>query len=399
MSKQMIKEAGRAVPVIAHCDVLVCGGGPAGCAAALAAAREGLSVCLLEKDCCPGGLATKGLIACFLPLCDGRGNQVIGGIAEEFFRLALQCGPGEVPDCWREGGDPALRKEIRLTAEFNPFWFMLALEKLLVEAGVELLYDTRLCGAVCSEGRVEAVLVENKSGRCAVACRCAVDATGDADLCALCGEETVSLDSNRRAAWFYSHSGGRLRLHILGDTFYLPVPEGSPTFAGDDWRDVARFCVDSRDLIREELLRLRGREDTGDLVPAALPSTPLLRKTRRLRGLYEISEADENRFCPTAVGMTGYYRKPGLLLCFPYGSLVGRCKNLLAAGRCISSREEFAWNITRGIPSSSVTGQAAGTAAALCAREGVSVQDLPPEALRERLRSRGAILPAPDLFP
>ncbi len=396
MKKRQIEEAGRSIPVIEQCDILVCGGGPAGCAAALAAAREGMDVCLIEKDCSPGGLATNGLIAFFLTMCDGRGHQVIGGIAEEFFRAAIQFGPGRIPECWQEGGDPAKRVEQRLTAEFNPFWFMLCLEKLLVEAGVNILYDTRLCTVCCHDGRVEGVLVENKSGRGAILCKAAIDATGDADLCALCGEETVSLDSNRRAAWFYSHNGGKLKLHVMGDIFYLPVPEGSPTFSGDDYRDVTRSSIDSRTVVRKTILELRQQEATKDLVPVALPSIPLLRKTRRLKGLCEICEEDENRFREDAVGMTGYYRKAGLLLYFPYGCLIGKTGNILAAGRCISSREEFAWNITRGITSSSITGQAAGTAAALAVKGGVTVQELDIKLLQETLRRNGVIIRSPQ---
>ena len=72
------------------CDVLVCGGGIAGCAAALQSAREGCKTILVEKTVFPGGLATSGLIYIYLPLCDGYGNQVICGIAEEMLRRCVE---------------------------------------------------------------------------------------------------------------------------------------------------------------------------------------------------------------------------------------------------------------------------------------------------------------------
>ena len=73
-------------------EVLVVGGGIAGISAAVSAARAGADVLLLERGVLLGGLATAGLISWYEPLCDGRGNQVIGGIAEELIRLAVACG-------------------------------------------------------------------------------------------------------------------------------------------------------------------------------------------------------------------------------------------------------------------------------------------------------------------
>ena len=78
------------VPVVSAYDVVVVGGGIAGCAAALAAAREGRSVLLLEKMTMLGGLGTAGHIVIYLPLCDGYGRQVIGGIAEELLLLSTK---------------------------------------------------------------------------------------------------------------------------------------------------------------------------------------------------------------------------------------------------------------------------------------------------------------------
>ena len=63
-------------------DVIVAGGGVAGCLAAVAAARQGAKTLLLEKSCTTGGLATAGLINIFLPLCDGNGKQVTSGLAQ-----------------------------------------------------------------------------------------------------------------------------------------------------------------------------------------------------------------------------------------------------------------------------------------------------------------------------
>ena len=146
---QAFAEPGRSIPIEAEYDVCVLGGGVAGAAAALAAAREGARTCLIEKEYALGGLATLGLIVIYLPLCDGNGRQVIAGISEEFLRASLKYGPGNLPDCWREGGDPAARQQERYQTRYEAASLTLALEELLLSAGVTLWYDTRLCAAVC----------------------------------------------------------------------------------------------------------------------------------------------------------------------------------------------------------------------------------------------------------
>ncbi len=96
--------------VTAACDVLVCGGGVAGIAAALAAARQGADVILLERGYMLGGLGTAGLITIYLPLCDGCGRQVSYGIAEELLRLSISMGAeGDYPANWLDSNDPAHR--------------------------------------------------------------------------------------------------------------------------------------------------------------------------------------------------------------------------------------------------------------------------------------------------
>src|SRR5512138_2587137 len=96
-------------------DIVVAGGGVAGVAAALEAARSGFKTALVEKTVFFGGLATTGLIYVYLPLCDGRGRQVIYGIAEELLQLSLKYGPGTVPAGWPGGaaGQPTSRYLVR----------------------------------------------------------------------------------------------------------------------------------------------------------------------------------------------------------------------------------------------------------------------------------------------
>ena len=108
-----IEEPARRTPVRGACDVLVVGGGIAGVAASVAAARQGADVVLVEKACALAGLATLGHVIVWLPLCDGRGRQVIAGLTEELLKLSVaDLGQDNesarfrgIPACWQPGGD------------------------------------------------------------------------------------------------------------------------------------------------------------------------------------------------------------------------------------------------------------------------------------------------------
>jgi glycine/D-amino acid oxidase-like deaminating enzyme len=106
-------------------DVIVCGGGVAGIAASLSAARAGVKTCLVEKEYAPGGLATLGLIVIYLPLDDGDGVKMSGGIAEELVKAAIKYGPGNIPPVWADDTKTAqervgIRYQVRYEAA--PFY-------------------------------------------------------------------------------------------------------------------------------------------------------------------------------------------------------------------------------------------------------------------------------------
>ncbi|MBQ3592361.1 MAG: FAD-dependent oxidoreductase, partial [Clostridia bacterium] len=190
-------------------DVIVCGGGIAGIAAALAAAREGTSVCLLEKEYCLGGLATLGLIVIYLPLCDGDGVLMSGGIAEELALASLKYGPGTIPEVWkhRDTTTPEERAGKRYEIRYQAAPMMLAAEELLLDAGVTLYYDARLAAAETDGTKVTAVTVDTKRGPVKLTAKAFIDATGDADLCAFAGEKTVEFAHNSRTGWYFSFDG------------------------------------------------------------------------------------------------------------------------------------------------------------------------------------------------
>jgi hypothetical protein len=401
-----IREPARDLAVCGACDVAVAGGGIAGVAAALAAARTGASVCLIEKSFALGGLATVGNVSIWLPICDGRGRQVSAGLAEELLLLSVadlgRARPEArfrgVPDPWRPGGERAARRRLRYLAEFNPASYLLALEERVLAAGVRLLYDTRVCAAsTTADGRVSHLILESKSGRQALACACVVDATGDADLCALLGEETESLDSNVLCGWFY-HVGHRAPLSLCQLSKRFSPEAGrddaeGPFFRGDDAEQVTGHVVGSRALLREELARLRARFPDDDIQVLNLPTTACLRMTRRLVGEVSLGAQHVHTWFDDTVGLFSDWRRAGPVYAVPLRALRGvRTRNLLAAGRCISA-DRTAWDVTRAIPPCAVTGQAAGTAAAFAARDCAGdLAALPTARLQQHLQRQGCLL-------
>ena len=166
------------IPLRSVSDVVVAGGGIAGISAALAAARNGAKVLLIEKQCILGGLATAGLVTIYLPLCDGRGNQMSYGIAEELFHLSISQGVQDrYPKAWLENGTKEEKSRQRFEVQFNPQSMALLAEEILIKNGVEILYDTRICSVKTEQELVHALVIENKSGRSAVCAKSYVDAT------------------------------------------------------------------------------------------------------------------------------------------------------------------------------------------------------------------------------
>ena len=246
------------IPIIDEYDVCVVGGGVAGVAAALSAAREGARTCLIEKEYALGGLATLGLIVYYLPLCDGKGRQVIGGVSEELLKASIKYAAGDLPECWADkNGDPEARKSSRYRTKFEAAPFIIAMEEMLTGCGVHLIYDSRFCGVHRENGHIDGVIIENKSGRLGVAARMVVDATGDADVCHAAGEKTVSWAGNVCTGWYFANGSEGLRLRGCSDSIHGKIPEGHRYYAGDRFEDVTQHAIDGRRMIMADVMKLR----------------------------------------------------------------------------------------------------------------------------------------------
>jgi FAD dependent oxidoreductase len=173
----------RSLPVESGYDLVVAGGGPAGTAAAVCAARQGLKVLLAEATGCLGGMGTSGLVASFGPVSDGE-RMLVGGFMKELL------------DCmWQEGAfgphvvSEFLHKQLNRWVPFKPEHLKRILDRLVVDAGVELRFFTRIIDAEMRDGRIEGVVLANVEGLRHVRARSFIDSTGDAALAAAAGYE------------------------------------------------------------------------------------------------------------------------------------------------------------------------------------------------------------------
>lgn len=375
----VIIEPEKKLAVYGEYDVLVCGGGVAGIAAALAAARQGAKVLLLEREYMLGGLATLGLVTIYLPLCDGMGHQVSFGIADELLRLSIARGiiDGHYPKPWLEGGTIEERATTRFEVQYNPHIFACDAEKLLIDSGVEILYGTLCASVICDEvdngtKRISSVIIENKSGRGAVIAKNIVDATGDADICKLAGIPTaLHQKGNVLAAWYYRYSRDNgVSLKMLG---FADVPSDQKKseaqqlikrrFSGVDAREISEMVVLAHQAALNDALKQR--EIDNSTVPVIYPTIPQLRMTRRIVGISTPDDSPTHEYVPTSVGLFSDWRKRGPVYELPYECLVSAsCANLITAGRNISVTDNM-WDITRVIPVCAVSGEAAGRAAAM----------------------------------
>lgn len=399
-----IREPARTLNVHGEYDVVVVGGGIAGVSAAVAAAREGASVCLIEKQIGLGGLATLGIVTVWLPICNGAGRQVIGGIGEELLRLSVRDMKAEndaacfhgVPKCWEKKGNKDERKNVRFQTMFNPGLYTLLLERWVLDAGVHLLYDTVICDVKRRRGQITHLIVENKSGRYAIGCKTVVDASGDADVCHLAGEETETTDSNVAAAWFYYLKNGVANLSLTSNAMSKTMNTAElkcKHYDGTDGEQVTQQVIESHELILRDSGIYAQKDPAAAVEPFYIPSIPCFRATRRLVGEQSMTEGDMYKWFDDTVGLTGDWRRRGPVFAITMRMLRGVANNnLISAGRCFSM-DKTIWDGARCIPTCAISGEAAGLAAAIAAmKKGGNIRRIGIKSFQTKMRKNGNLL-------
>ncbi len=382
-------------------DIAVCGGGIAGISAALAASREGKKVVLIEKEYMLGGLATAGLITIYLPLCDGYGHQVSFGIAEELLKLSITYGAEDkYPENWLDGVGTRTEKDKRFEVRYNAQTFAILAEKLLIDNNVDILYGSYVIDAKTVDSKIRSLSVVNKSGTTEYSIKSVVDATGDCDIAHFAGVPTDNFkQGNVLAAWYYFTDEKGYNLQMLGAS---DVPENERTgkeaaplikrrFSGLDGKELSEMvCLSHQKLLKHWL----DKKDKNDsVVISTIPTIPQIRMTRKIVGEYELSYTEEHKYFEDSIGMVSNWKKRGPVYEVPFSTLYNKTvKNLIVAGRC-TSVDETLWDVMRVIPCCAVTGQAAGTAAAMT--DDFSTLDV--SVLQDKLVKNGVVLHEMDL--
>jgi hypothetical protein len=401
----------RRVEYTGHYDVIVVGGGVAGIGAAIAAAREGMSVLIMEKTICLGGQATLGHVVKYEPMDDGYGRQVIGGISEELLKKSILYGYDNLPVEWKHklniiddkptGSGHFSNPDRRLATFFNIPAFVLALDEMMDQEGIDVLFDTLFCAPIMEGAACTGLIVETKSGRHAYGAKMVVDASGDADVLSRCGANCVDQD-NFVTYMCYDIDFDRMKDAIEHEDMFRAIPiwrmlgydplthEGqSPTkYYGTTLEGVNGFVKASR---RAALAFLKTNQ-RRDYTMLSVPAITAFRTTRRIKGLYELKAEDVHKRFDDSIGCAGDWRKAGPVYEIPYRTLIdAKLPNVVAVGRIIASGGD-AWEITRVIPPAVMTGQAGGTAAAMAIKDKKTLQQVDVGALQKKLEKTGVVI-------
>ncbi len=415
-----IVETQRETIVAGHYDVIVCGGGPAGVAAALSAARTGASVCLLEVNGCLGGIWTAGLMPWIID------HQNKDGIMKEIREDLLATDSTHAPN---HTGTSACSVET----------MKVYLEQKCLESGVDILLHCRVVAAITdNDQNISHVITESKSGREAWRGKIVVDATGDGDLAAQAGCEFdfANQDGNTQPMSMIGLLTG-IKLSDMSDLVNGHHSNGwasdkeaikadmrkaglEPSYAMPTLFHLAddlfvmmanhQYKVSAINTAAVSLATLAGRKEVHALVEglrslggrwrnlqlAATSEQIGTREGRRIKGLYELGIGDlkngrqfDDSVCRCTFGIDVHSPDPdkekGILSAekyrtkpydIPLRSLISKdINNLLMAGRCISG--DFLAHASYRVTGNAVPmGDAAGRVAAISAKTGKAPKDV-----------------------
>ncbi len=396
------------IPVRPKYDVIVAGAGVAGIAAALSAKRSGKSVLLLEKTLHLGGLATTGLINMFVPMCNGRGVQIIKGMCDELMEESIRYGYDTIPEIWKDVDENGVIKSYdgkrcdRYATTFSPAVFALTLTEMLEAECIDLLLDSIVSDVVMNGNRCEGLIVQTKGGRYYYPTDFVVDTTGDADVLERAGIPTV-LGKN-----YFTYVGYRTDMrsikkavqnndihyatyHTHGGTISLygtNQPADVPTWAGVTSEDVTDYIIRNQRVMLDKLKD----EDRFSRDITVLPSMPQFRTTRHIDGEYTFKEEDIYKHFDDSIGAICDFDHPDALFEVPLRCMYNRkCENIITAGRSAAA-EGYGWDSLRVIPPAIITGQAAGEVAAMATDDGKAIWDVNINELQSRLEKANVMI-------
>lgn len=389
-------------------DIIVAGGGVAGVAAAVSARRMGKSVLIIEKTIGLGGLATSGLINIFVPMCNGRGIQIIKGMAEEMLRVAIKYGYDSIPEPWKKG-EPGNGEKTRYETRFSAPIFTLALTEFAVDAGADILFDTVITAPIMENNICKGVVVENKTGCEFYGAKMVVDTTGDADVMFRAGVPTVDgknyhtyltmgadLASCRAAyesgninkLYGYKYKGGCASLYGTNQ------PDGKPTRVGATVKDITEYVIENH----LECLNNIKNHDRMTRTIVSLPGMPQFREIRHIDGDYTLKTEDAYKHFEDSVATICDFDRRDYLYEVSYRTMIKTgFPNMITAGRTAAA-DGYAWDVLRVIPPAILTGQAAGIACAIAIDEQSDICKIDVSKLQKKLETQNVMIHFDDSF-
>ncbi len=449
LTLKTITEPSREINVYHEADVIVVGGGPGGHSAAVAAARNGARTILVERYGHLGGMATGGLVILIPHMSDGSKEQQIAGLCQEWLDRLEKIPGGMVGPKREEIGstDPAVLArwknhfstvvdgKIRLTWTVDPEMLKCIMNDMVEEAGVKLSLHSWGTQAIVDKGRVQGIIFESKSGRQAILGKIIIDGTGDGDLLPSAGAEfDGAIDPKLRSSMLalvfrvgncdfkkyneFREKDPKKAQELMGElgkaagTFFLPIAghrddvvwmnNWIPGLSSTNVEDLTKLEVSVRKMMRTGFAFMRknipGFENSFILDTASQTGT---RGSRRLVGEYIVTGDDMNsgKKHDDTIAVIPKIGPPGdnPHVHIPYRALVpAKTEGLLVAGRSFSS-DKFANDMLNLIPHCCAMGEAAGTAAALAIKHGISPRKLDYRLLQNTLLKQGAALPGVEL--
>ncbi len=435
-----IREAARDTPVLAETDVLVVGGGPAGTAAAVAAARLGADTMLVERYGHLGGLSTGGLVIWIDRMTDWTGRPIITGFASELFeRLPKAAVAGPPRADWGAKDAATAAYWAYRTAAFqgivtwsptiDPEALKTLSLRLALESKVRLVLHAWAVEPIVADGAMRGAIFESKEGRQAVLAKVVVDTTGDADLLVRAGVPAAtdvdatdihhcintafmfaSVDMER---WIAFRGGdkqgfadfmqrGRDRVTYFEKPFVswrndvaLFMGPRLSGYSAVNVEDLTEVELRSRELAVGHLEMYRAHAPGFENAWLLLGAPQIgVRHSRRFAAINQVTRAqwDAGTVWDDEIGVSTSPAPKWPNISVPYGALVPvGLDGALGAGRhvaCDASSHTF----LREIPQCWLTGQAAGVAAALAVAAGVAPRALDPRAIQRDLLKQGAYL-------
>ncbi|KPU42822.1 putative thiazole biosynthetic enzyme [Oxobacter pfennigii] len=446
MTKTIFEPASQ-IPVFDEADILVVGGGPAGTAAAISAARNGARVILSERYGYLGGQVTGGHVSMIPNIDNGTGVQITGILQEWMDRL------GKLPDglygpSKKDAGssDPELIKQwsgymgtvwnnkICYGTYVDPELLKIVLNDMVEESNVIVYFHCWAAKAYMEDGQLKGVFFESKEGRKAVLAKVIIDATGEGDIFASAGAEfDDSIDpairnSNLSLCFRIANIDHKKYLNYIKDNrqdwaekmnqilkmagfrmALIPSNRNDNVWV-NNWtfgkngmkvKDLTFVEIEVRKQI-VKVIEFLNKEMPGYENGYLMDVAPQIgvRYSRRLKGLYQISFDDlkQGKTYDDVVAITPaqhVFNAPGeeIPMQIPYRALVPeKLDNLIAAGRCLSA-DVYAHNWINLIPPCTAIGEAAGAAAYVAVNSNIQPRNADVKTVQNILKKQGFYLP------